>query len=487
MSWVRTIAQSLRGGSLRRGTAILGGGAAISLVLTYLTQIILTRLFSAGDFGVADSFVSLVAILSPIVSLRYEDAILLPESERESRTVLQLAGLLLAVGSTVVMLISVLLGSAIGSALGSEALGRYLPLLAAGLILHRSNELLELWTSRRKAYGVISKAQVARTTATAGIRLGAGFSGAMVNAGGLIIGFIAGFAVSTVLLLRNAHQGAQSVVSGFSLKRAKIVALRYKRFPFFSMPANLLGSLNARLPFLLLLFFFSEEAVGYFGRAFVAIAIPLSMVGTAVSRVFFVEASEQRRSGDLSGLTTVVYDKLVSVALIPIVAILIAGPELFSLVFGKAWIEAGVYAQILAPWFALIGITSPLTRVFDVLQRQRLDLLISCVSFAAVSSSLIAGGMAGSLDQTLWYVTIAGCSTRLLQLGIILHLGQVSISKTIWPWIKYAASLAPLGVLLTIVRNAGPGALILGLGGGLLIHGAIVVLLQIRTDARRVS
>ena len=63
-----------------RGPALtLLSGTTVVLVLAYLAQPVLTRLYSEAEFGLSDYFVSVMVVLISFTSLRYEDALMLPE------------------------------------------------------------------------------------------------------------------------------------------------------------------------------------------------------------------------------------------------------------------------------------------------------------------------------------------------------------------------------------------------------------------------
>src|SRR5690606_7728230 len=124
----------------------------------------------------------------------------------------------------------------------------------------------------------------------------------------------------------------------------------YRRFAIYSTPAAVLNGVFSRLPTVLLPLFFSWSVVGYYGRAFVALAVPLGLIGNAVAQVFFVHAGEARRAGGLSGLTAQVHARLVMLGIAPTLAVMIAGPDLFAVLFGELWRDSGEYLRYVAPW-----------------------------------------------------------------------------------------------------------------------------------------
>ena len=468
------LATVLRMGQWKRGTAVLTGGAIVAMAITYGAQIILTRIFDASSFGIADSFVSLVAILTSFASLRYEDAIMLPETDREASAVMGAAVALLLTTCVLLLGAVLLFGTWIGDTLGSQLLTPYLILVPLALLVHRANELQELWLSRARSFGRVGSVQVVRSSVTAGVRLTAGAAGLAADAAGLIWGFIAGLAGSAAFLRAGSPTRRTSDRPTFADIGQALV--RYRRFPLFTMPANLLGALNTRLPFLLFLYFYSAEVVGYFGRAFVAVAIPLSLIGTAISRVFFVAASESIRTGGVTALTTKVHDRLVALAVLPVAAILVAGPELFEAVFGPAWPEAGRYASYLVVWFAIAGISSPLTRLFDVKERQPVDLLISLATFVLLAAALILTGRIHDIDLTLLLVGLAGAAARTVQLATLLAIARVRLLDALVPYLRYGLFVIPLAVGIYLTRGSGSVILLTTLSVGAILYGSLCLL-----------
>ena len=90
---------------------------------------------------------------------------------------------------------------------------------------------------------------------------------------------------------------------------------RHKNFLVYGTWSALLNTASQQLPVLLLAFYFSPKIVGFFALGKTVLSIPLSIVGGAVSQVFFQKASEaHNRSGNLSKVVEEVFKRLVSSA-----------------------------------------------------------------------------------------------------------------------------------------------------------------------------
>lgn len=456
-----SIRSRMLGSNLRRHTATLLSGSGIALVVSLGLQPVLARLYAPEAFGVADAFVSIVALVLPFASLKYEDAIMIPEDRDEAATILGLA-FSIAVAVCLVLTLFLPFREAIGAAVGSSELGHWLWLAPLAVLLYRTSELVELWTARAKRFRAASSATAVRSITTGAVRVAMGTPAPVhVSPLGLIAGFMSGYAAALVVLLFGRMGRVVRLLRSRSAKTMQTAALRFREFPLFSMPSALLSSGAGRLPFLLLLFYFDESTVGLFGRAFTAVMVPLTLVGSAVSRSFFVHAAESNRQQTLDHISSRVHDRMVMIAMLPVVMILIAGPPLFGVVFGQDWTAAGDYARAAVPWFALAGITSPLTRIFDVSERQRADFIASLFSFVAVTGGFLIGCLYGNPTRAILVGSSAAALSRMIQLALLLRIAGVPLAESVMPYVRYTTYALPLAALLAAGIASDSGLILL--------------------------
>ena len=323
-----------------RPVGLLLSGSGAAFLIGYLARPIVMRLFPVAAFGVYEFVIALVAVAIPVASLRYEDAVVLPESREEARDVWMLS-------------LALTLGAVLLAALGIVLLGHLVPdentrawLWAAPLLLLvlRLSKLFELWQTREKAFGTLSAGVVAQRSVTTATQIGAGVT-SLSGAGGLLAGFGLGHLVAMLVYARHALT-TLTLRGPVNLREP---ARRYRRFAQYSSPAALVSALATRLPSLVLLGVFGAEFLGWFGQAFHILYVPLSLVGTAVGQVFFVEAAEARRRGSLRDETASIHALLASGTIVPLAGVCAAAPEVFGFVFGADWRVCGVFGSLDRP------------------------------------------------------------------------------------------------------------------------------------------
>lgn len=431
-------------------------GTAVAFVISYLALPVLTRLFTTEAFGISDYFITIVSVLTALASLRYEEAVMLPERDQRARTVLWLAGIL-TIGVTAIVAAGSLWSREITSLLGApEEIASWLWLVAPALLLIRFGKLAEAWLTRKRAFRTITGAEATNRIGIISSRIGLG-AGTPLGAGGLILGFITGQALGAAyfgaaLLRRKRAPDAQRP----SMSELRSVARRYRRFPLYAMPSSLLNTVLGRLPVLLLPVYFGWDVTGLYGRAFAVLAIPLSLIGSAVAQVFFVDGAIAHRENRLAGFTESVHARLVMVGMFPCMLLIAAGPELFAFVFGAGWRTAGVYEQYLACWFFLSAVASPLTRLFDILELQRAELGISIGSFLLLAAALFWGGNTGNVLLTMGLMAGAGAFARIFQIAAMLKFAKVSLRRAGGAYIRYALIALPPVACVWLARGVWP-------------------------------
>src|SRR5690606_5828480 len=141
------------------------------------------------------------------------------------------------------------------------------------------------------------------------------------------------------------------LVSWRGIKRS---AQRYQRFPLYSTWEGLANTAGLQLTPLFIAAIFGAAPAGIYSLASRVLSMPMSLIGTAVGQVFFANAAEAYRKGQLGMLVGQLHTRLAHIGMPPALVLLIAGPELFAFAFGPEWQLAGEFAQWMAPWLYLV-------------------------------------------------------------------------------------------------------------------------------------
>ena len=464
---------------LRGPVVTLMSGSSVILGIAFLAQPILSRLYTEEQFGVYGYFAFLMAILITFTSLRYEDALMLPEKDRDAGVVVWLGLVVLLFFATLAAVLSIW-RTEIAMMARKPAVAPYLLLVPVALLAMRGTKLAELWLTRKRSFRAISASQVANAATMNSSRVAVGFPPISAGTEGLVGGHIAGNMVPLLILgTIIVRRSGKLLRSAFSWREIWSAAKRYRRFPLFSTPSSLTASLVLRAPlFAIPLYFEAREEVitGLFFFAFSNVSIPLSFFSRAVAQVFFVSAVEAHANRRLHVITEGVHRRLVMVMLFPALVILVCGPDIFAVVFGSKWHEAGIYAQYLVPWLFMGSICSPLTRIFDITRRQRLDFTMGLVSFVIVAAALLIGGLSDNIKTFLLCLCLGGCLGRLAQLSVLSNLANVRPSKILAPYVRYLVySLPGLALMIGALQLGQPRLTLVASVVATAVYGALLL------------
>lgn len=385
----------LRGPGFARSVLVLAGGAAGAQLINTLAAPLLTRLYDPAQVGQLGLFLAFVQVAIIALSLRYEQAIVLPASDAVAA---RLATLALALVPITSLMAAVILAALI--ALGVGGYGTLpmvaAPLAAIGLAGFGVIGVLRYWLIRHGDFRAVSQVQIVQSIVRAVSQVVFGLFG------GGILGLLVSDVLGRVLGLGSVVRGAwQTLAPARELPAVgtRAVAREFWRFPALGAPSSLLNAAAASLPVPLLAGAYSLPIAGLFALVQRVLGLPLNVIGTSVGDAMLGRMSEQARSDPAAALPLFRRLALVlaGIGLPAAIVLAIVGPDLFAIVFGEPWRDAGTVAALMAPWLVAAMIVSPLSRVALVYQGQGQKLIYDLLSLGAVIGSIL-GGRAAGLD-----------------------------------------------------------------------------------------
>ncbi len=313
------------------------------------------------------------------------------------------------------LLISALLGLAI--VLGKQAFVSwlkdpefepYLWLVPFATLVNGLYAVLRYWSTRMRQFACLKSSGIVVAASTSMFQVGVGLIGWTTGLA-LIWGWILGLAAGSGMLLQKAWGDNFGLIRhSVSLDGSRAMLHRYWKFPLFGSWGALLNAVSFNAPVFLLSAFFSPAIVGYYALANRIVNLPLRLIGQSISQVFLERAASARSEGSLSQIVEKITYYMIRLELFPILVLAVTGGDIFRVVFGSEWQEAGSYLQILSLLLLARFVASPLGMLFTVLEKQESELLLNLLFLGARVGSLIVGGMLQSVVISLWLLSISG-------------------------------------------------------------------------------
>ena len=322
-------------------------GTTIAQVITVGSSPILTRIYTPDDFGRYALLLSIVSIFATVAAGRYELAVMLPEQDEDSMNIVALSIAIAACTSLTLLPFVLYYNVQIAQLIGAAEISNWLNLIPLQVILTSAYQSLNYWSNRKKQYKRLAMSRILQSASMLLFSIGLGLTN--LGLAGLIIAYVLAQSMATGLLaLQILHEEIQ-FVNLISITNIKKQAVKYINFPRDLTVSHFIGIVHQQIPTFLISRLFGANSLGFFAIANRFINLPSTLIAEAIGEVFRREATEHyNRDGRFDSILKATVSKTFLIALPIYLILFLFSPQIFSLVFGKQWQEAGEYASIMA-------------------------------------------------------------------------------------------------------------------------------------------
>lgn len=365
------------------------GGAVGAQALPLLAAPLITRLCTPAEVGAFSVWLGVVAVAAIVGTLRLEAAMILDHGTEHQATcfsVVAWSATLLALAITAAGLAA----HALGMPLVSHWSWFALLTVGLGAWLTAYMQTTLAFATSKNAFGKAAKAKIWGAGSIALFQVGL----LALGAGGaaLLAGQLAGLAVgllAAMLLLAPPRPRLRLLLDAGQRRYLQ----RHSAFWRFSLPSNLLNVLVGQLPLFMIGARHGALAAGLYALTQRVLAAPISLLASSVLEVFKRQSVHDfQTQGNCREAYGYTFKVLALLGIGPALVLFLFSPQLFAWVFGATWRPAGELARILAPLCFLNFIASPLSYVFFVSGRQKMDLVWQVALFAMTITSFAVPG-----------------------------------------------------------------------------------------------
>jgi len=381
----------------------LMSGTLIAQVIMLLSIPVLTRLYTPTEFGLYSAFFAIVTIVGSVSSFKYDQAIMLPKSNKDAQALLFLSIILTSsITLLSILVVFVFYDFILDYFSGNSFIIFFIPI---GIFLIGMMQIFNAYSSRNQFYKTLSKVRVLNAFSVVSIQ---GFVRYVMSLDGLIIGKLVADFISLFTLVRFHIKKQTLQLSSLSKRKIKIVLKKHDQFPKYQTLTVFMNSISQNIPILLLSSLYSPEIAGFYALTVRVLQAPIGLIGSSTREVYYQRASKMHANGEnffnLYFKTTL---GLLKLFIIPLIIIFFFGEYIFSFVFGEIWIEAGIYAQVLIFWFLFLFINSPSIMTFSILKLQKVQMQMEIISVILRFSSIYLGFYLFNSEMiSIWLFTL---------------------------------------------------------------------------------
>lgn len=406
-----------------KNIVILTSGVMLAQIITFVCQPIITRLYSPEDFGALSLITSLVNMLTPILTLQYQMAIITADSDKEANVASSLTFYLLTL-----MMLFISLGLTVYNYMNPttfEETGNWIYVVIPLLLFSGIAKIADSYNNRFEQYKLMSSIALVRSATSNVLKIFLG----VFRVG--FIGLIIAQFVATALGIRRQSKyiiTKRREIFSSTFQELRNVISKYKVQPLFSMPGLFATIVSFSILPILINSLYNIEETGYFYLTMSVLAIPLSLVSSNVAKIFFRKASlEKKEKGNFYSTFLSTAILLIFISTVGFSILWFAAEPLFALLYGKEWMRSGTFVKILVPLFAMRFVVTGLMHGFIISGRQSLKLVLQLFFIViALVFYLIAKNKNLSIESFLELIN-SGYTILYLILYIVLYFTSKSM------------------------------------------------------------
>lgn len=361
-----------------RSLITLLSGNVLAQLIPFVFSPVFSRIFSPEEFGELALLMSITNPISILICFRYETAIVVPEKESMARDLLRLSLRINLIFSALLSIIAFFLVLFFSN---NQYIGRYetIVLLVAPIVFAIGlTNSFSFYFQRKKRFSTVATVKIIQMGGITAFNFL--FAFLAVN-NGLSFGYAAGWILCSMVALFIFRKNEQTRL--FGREEKEISAMKtYSAFPIYNGIPEFLTTIALSVPVFIFMNQFGEKETGYLNLSRQVLYFPASFIAVALSQYYFQEFSVNfRHKKALMPVVIKILKLTIPIATAMIIVLILAGPFLFSTLFGSQWERSGELSVILCTLFAFQLCIIPLQTYFSATGHNQLFGLFKMLSF----------------------------------------------------------------------------------------------------------
>ena len=406
--FLRNHIKTFRQSKFVRNVLAVATGVAAAQAISLAFMPFLTRLYGPEAFGALAAFTAIINIITPLATLGYANAIVMPKTEEGANAVARLSLVSAAIVSPITLIIFYVFQSQLATLVGLESEPNLLYLIPISLILVALLSVANQVAIRDGLFKVKSGSYVLSNFIINLGKLGAGY----ISASGItliVLSIFANLINYIILMARVPKVGSFDFRQWFGITGIRKAAFEHKDFAIYRMPQSILNAASLGLPVILLTNFFSTSVAGQYAITTLILGAPVMLLGNSVLEVFFPKITALVRENPASAFGMLWKSTLLMsfIGLVPFGVVALWGDLILPWVLGEAWGKAGDYSQWIALWMFSVLITRPAVASIPILKLQGFLLVYEIViTLLRISSISLGAVLEGDLMAIILFSLI---------------------------------------------------------------------------------
>lgn len=321
-------------------------------LMIFMVTPILSRIYSPEQFGLFAIFMSVVALVTSVIGLRYESLIHIVKDQEVNNVII------LAFFSMLVLILLVItiiwLGIPQFFFPPINNLGKHIWAIPISVVAGFMLILVNFITLRKNNFTANCILRTLQPTFYI-------ISAIFYIRGDLVLAQVFSLVVAALCGVLYVSRD----LGGFKLGSIVALAIRFKKYPTILTFTTLLDVAALSLPIFFISFTYGHEVTGNFSQLQRLVGAPILLASAALGQVFFKYSGEHFRAGETSKLLMWKIVKFLAlIALILLLLLVFIGEPLLALFLGENWRVDTVFLLLVTIPLYAKTVVSPITTIF---------------------------------------------------------------------------------------------------------------------------
>lgn len=361
--------------SFVKSVSILFTGTVVAQLIGYLASPIISRQYEPAQAAYLGLFLRITTLGAALATARLELAFPLEKKEHHAFGIYRFS-MRFSLLISLIALISLLIYSGIDYTSREDFF--FLISLPIGIFLVAFFNQGTSWSLRNEEYGVMSRSSLLLSSIINGLKVLFGFLGGNFL---LLIGAtILGYFFSSFTFLKDYLRNRKKYDLTSKSKRTKAIVAKNSDLYTYNLPHVFIDLARDLLLASIIWNYYGKFEFGSFDHAYRMLRLPIVFVGAAIGQVLFRKCTTlMQERKPIFPMVFKIVQLLVAISIVPLFLIGVYGSDLFVFVFGQKWQQSGEMATLMIPWLMMNFITSPISHLPIILNKQRAFFLVNLV------------------------------------------------------------------------------------------------------------
>ena len=393
--------------SFVQNVLFLSTSSVWNMVIQFIFFPILSRIYLPEIYGSFSTFNAMVVIVGQSLALGFHRALILPKRDSEFAHLIRISVKNIGIVGGIVGFVWLFCADVIVHFFKMPNLGLWIYALAPLAMLFALDQVMVQWGIRKKAF---------KQSTAVEIPLNLGGKLFNVGYGTLVFPGVSGLILTTVLLYIGrillflkfvVKKPRDTIFRPITRSQRKRTFRKYDEYPRYILSSQVLLIVSSYLPVLIIPLIFSSTEVGLFSYALLVLDLPVRLLGSGISTVYFQKGSSMwpENKKDLQKQTKKLFAALTIISFVVFVILGAFAEPIYKIAFGSVWSKAGSVAFLLAFSYFFRYISMPLSSLFLIARKEKALFKFQTILFVFRCLSFIVSGCLGCtfFEMVLWY------------------------------------------------------------------------------------